>query len=42
LDGIEIDDLLAAARKLPPHGTSRPVTYETIFGLIAATGLHIS
>ena len=38
----EIDDLLAAARELPPHGASRPVTYETIFGLIAATGLRIS
>lgn len=38
----EIGDLLAAARKLPPNGTSRPVTYETIFGLIAATGLRIS
>src|SRR5271157_2192708 len=38
----EIDDLLAAARKLPPHGTSRPLIYETIFGLIAATGLRIS
>jgi len=40
--GQEIDDLLAAARKLPPSGTLRPVTYETIFGLIAATGLRIS
>ena len=38
----EIGDLLAAARKLPPNGTSQPVTYETIFGLIAATGLRIS
>jgi integrase len=38
----EIDDLLAAARKLPPSGTSRPVTYETLFGLLAATGLRIS
>jgi integrase len=38
----EIGDLLAAARKLLPHGTSRPVTYGTIFGLIAATGLRIS
>jgi integrase len=38
----EIDDLLAAPRKLPPCGTSRPVTYETIFRLIAATGLRIS
>jgi integrase len=38
----EIGDLLAAARNLPPQGTSRPVTYETIFGLIAATGLRIA
>jgi integrase len=38
----EIDDLLVAARKLPPHGSSRPAIYETIFGLIAATGLRIS
>jgi integrase len=38
----EIGDLLAAARKLPPHDSSRAVTYETIFGLIAATGLRIS
>jgi integrase len=36
----EIDNLLAAASELP--GTSRPITYETIFGLIAATGLRIS
>jgi integrase len=33
---------MAAARCLPPAGTARPVTYETIFGLIAATGLRIS
>jgi integrase len=33
---------MAAARCLPPAGTSRPITYETIFGLIAATGLRIS
>ena len=38
----EIDDLLAAARELPPRGSPRPVTYETIFGLIAATGMRIS
>jgi integrase len=38
----EIVDLLAAARRLPPSGTLRPATYETIFGLIAATGLRIS
>jgi integrase len=38
----EICDLLAAARCLAPHGGLRPATYETIFGLIAATGLRIS
>jgi integrase len=38
----EVVDLLAAARRLPPSGTLRPATYETIFGLIAATGLRIS
>lgn len=38
----EICDLLAAARRLVPHGGLRPATYETIFGLIAATGLRIS
>lgn len=38
----EIADLLAASRRLPPHGALRPATYETLFGLIAATGLRIS
>ncbi len=38
----EIEDLLAAARRLPPPGTLRPLTYETFFGLIAATGLRFS
>jgi len=38
----EICDLLAAARSLAPQGGLRPATYETIFGLIAATGLRIS
>lgn len=38
----EIADLLAAARRLPPTGTLRPATYETLFGLIAATGLRLS
>lgn len=38
----EICDLLAAARCLAPHGGLRPATYETIFGLIAATGLRLS
>lgn len=38
----EIIDLLAAANRLEPVGTLRPATYETLFGLIAATGLRIS
>ena len=38
----EICDLLAAARRLAPHGGLRPATYETALGLIAATGLHLS
>lgn len=38
----EICDRLAAARHLAPHGGLRPATYETIFGLIAATGLRLS
>ncbi|WP_421996695.1 tyrosine-type recombinase/integrase [Roseovarius confluentis] len=38
----EICDLLGAARRLAPHGGLRPATYETIFGLIAATGLRLS
>lgn len=38
----EICDLLAATRRLAPRDGLRPATYETIFGLIAATGLRIS
>lgn len=38
----EIVDLLAAARTLGPHGGLRPATYETLFGLIASTGLRVS
>lgn len=36
----EIVDLLAAARRLGP--TPRGATYETLFGLLAATGLRVS
>jgi integrase len=36
----EIADLLAAARRLSP--ALRGATYETLFGLLAATGLRIS
>lgn len=38
----EIVDLLTAARELQPHGGLRPATFETLFGLIASTGLRVS
>lgn len=38
----EILDLLDAARRMRPCGRFRPSTYETLFGLLAATGLRIS
>jgi len=38
----EVADLLAAARRLPPAETLRPLTYETFFGLVAASGLRLS
>lgn len=38
----EIIDLMAAARALEPQGALRPVVYEALIGLIAATGLRIS
>jgi integrase len=38
----EIIDLLAAARHLGPSPGLRGVTYETLFGLIASTGLRVS
>ena len=38
----EIADLLAAAAQLPPQGSLRAATYETLFGLIAAAGLRVS
>jgi len=38
----EVVDLLAAARAMRPRGRLRPVLYETLFGLLAATGLRIS
>ena len=37
----EITELLAAARELKPEGL-RPLTYATLFGLLAATGMRIS
>ena len=38
----EIVDLLAAARGLGPTSSVRGIIYETLFGLIACTGLRIS
>jgi integrase len=38
----EVVDLLGAARNLSPPGGLRPATYETRFGLIAATGVRLS
>ena len=39
---LEVIDLLAAARQLGPTGSIRPATYETLFGLMASTGLRVS
>lgn len=38
----EIVELLAAARKIGPRGSLRPATFETLFGLMASTGLRVS
>ncbi|WP_272682522.1 tyrosine-type recombinase/integrase [Providencia sp. PROV120] len=38
----EIEDLLAAAKRLGPHNSIRGLLYETLFGLLASTGLRIS
>jgi integrase len=38
----EIGDLLVACDRMEPRGGLRPLTYKTLFGLIAATGLRIS
>ncbi len=38
----EIIRLLAAAAALLPAGSIRPLTYTTLFGLLAATGMRIS
>lgn len=37
----EIGALLIAAAKLPPPGTLRPFTYQTLLGLLYSTGLRI-
>jgi integrase len=38
----EIIELLAAARQIGPAGGLRPLVMETLFGLLACTGLRIS
>lgn len=38
----DIDHLLRAAAALPTAGTIRPLTYYTLFGLLAATGMRVS
>ena len=38
----EIVELLGAARQLGPEGGLRPAVMETLFGLVACTGLRIS
>jgi integrase len=38
----EIASLLRAASQLMPVGGLRPLTYRTLFGLLAATGLRVS
>ena len=38
----EIGDLLDLCGRMMPHGGLRPLTYKTLFGLVAATGLRIS
>lgn len=38
----ELNELLAASAAMLPAGSIRPLTYEALFGLIAATGLRIS
>jgi integrase/recombinase XerD len=38
----EIEQLLNAAKNLPPSASLRPWTYYTLFGLLAVTGMRIS
>ena len=38
----EIVELLAAARRIGSRGSLRPATFETLFGLMASTGLRVS
>jgi integrase len=38
----EIGRLVQAAAQLPPHRSLRPLTFSTLFGLLAVTGLRVS
>lgn len=38
----EIIRLITAARQLRPAGSIKPLTYSTLFGLLAATGMRVS
>lgn len=38
----EIVELMTTARQIGPRGSLRPATFETLFGLMASTGLRIS
>lgn len=38
----EVAALLQAANDLPPVGSLRPLTYATLFGLLAVTGMRLS
>jgi integrase len=42
LSDPELQQLLAATAQLRPRASLRPMTYYTLFGLLAATGLRIS
>jgi len=42
LSSAELNSLLTAALNLKPTNTIRPLTYATLFALLAATGLRIS
>lgn len=42
LSSAELKDLLIKALELKPENTIRPITYATLFALLAATGLRIS
>ncbi|MFN8682938.1 tyrosine-type recombinase/integrase [Paracoccus sp. P2] len=41
-DPRDIRRLIDAAHRLGPDGSIRPITYATMFGLIAATGMRVS